>query len=79
MGFDARPGPGGAQVLGEGRPEDAKGAGLGTDLQLVATDEEFPFKDSVWRHRFGLAVANRLNGICVETAAGGNYTDPTIV
>lgn len=58
---------------------DPPATGLGTDLQLVATDEEFPFKDTVWRHRFGVAVANRLNGICVECAAGGDYTDPTII
>jgi hypothetical protein len=53
--------------------------GLGTGLQLVADDEEFPFKDTVWRNRFGIGAANRLNGICVECAAGGTYTDPTII
>ncbi|MCK5307171.1 MAG: hypothetical protein KAJ73_01035 [Zetaproteobacteria bacterium] len=58
---------------------DPADTGLGTDLRLVATDEEFPFKESVWRHRLGYAVANRLNGVCVEAAAGGSYTDPTIV
>ena len=58
---------------------DPEATGLGTDLQLVAKDEEFPFSESVWRHRFGYGVANRLNGICVETAAGGDYTDPTLV
>lgn len=58
---------------------DPEATGLGTDLQLVAEDEEFPFKDSVWRHRFGFGVANRLNGFVVECAAGGTYTDPTIV
>lgn len=58
---------------------DPADTGLPTDLTLVATDEEFPFETSTWRHRFGLAVANRLNGVCVEAAAGGSYTDPTIV
>lgn len=58
---------------------DPADTGLGTDLQIVAIDEEFPFKGAMWRHRFGFAVANRLNGICVEVAAGGTYTDPTIV
>lgn len=58
---------------------DPADTGLGTDLQLVAVDEEYPFKGSTWRHRFGVAVANRLNGIVVECATGGSYTDPTIV
>jgi len=58
---------------------DPPETGLGVDLQLVAEDEEFPFKESSWRHRFGFGVANRLNGVVVECAAGGSYTDPTIV
>lgn len=58
---------------------DPPATGLGTDLQIVAQDEEFPFRETTWRHRFGFGVANRLNGICVECAAGGTYTDPTIV
>jgi len=58
---------------------DPAETGLGTDLQLVARDEEFPFNESVWRHRFGFGVANRLNGIVVECSDGGSYTDPTIV
>jgi len=58
---------------------DPADTGLGTDLQLVAQDEEFPFSESTWRHRFGFGVANRLNGYVVEVAAGGSYTDPTLV
>lgn len=58
---------------------DPPETGLGTDLQLVAEDEEFPFKETTWRHRFGFGVANRLNGFVVECAAGGSYTDPTLV
>lgn len=58
---------------------DPADTGLGVDLQLVATNEEFPFMESIWRHRLGMGVANRLNGVCVEAAAGGSYTDPTIV
>ncbi len=57
---------------------DPAATGLGVNLQLVAEDEEFPFKDTTWRHRFGYGVGNRLNGIMVECAAGGSYTDPTI-
>lgn len=57
---------------------DPPATGLGSDLQLVVQDEEFPFRESIWRHRFGFGVANRLNGIVVEAAAGGSYTDPTL-
>jgi len=57
---------------------DPAATGLGTDLQLVAVDEEYPFRGSTWRHRFGFGVANRLNGFVVEVAAGGGYTDPTL-
>lgn len=57
---------------------DPPATGLGTDLQIVAQDEEFPFRETTWRHRMGFGVANRLNGVCVECAAGGDYTDPTI-
>lgn len=57
---------------------DPAETGLGAGLQLVAQDEEFPFKESIWRHRFGFGCGNRLSAICVETAAGGSYTDPTI-
>jgi hypothetical protein len=58
---------------------DPPATGLGSGLQMVSEDEEFPFKEMTWRHRFGYGVANRLNGIVVEAAAGGSYTDPTIV
>lgn len=59
---------------------DPAATGLGTDLQMVVPKgmEEFPFNETTWRHRFGFGVGNRLNGICVECAAGGTYTDPTI-
>ena len=57
---------------------DPADTGLGSDLSLVATDEEFPFSNSVWRHRFGFGVANRLAAHSLECAAGGSYTDPTL-
>jgi len=34
--------------------------------------------DSFWRHRMGYGVANRLNGVVMELAAGGTYTIPTV-
>jgi len=57
---------------------DPADTGLGMGLQLVAVDEEFPFKETVWRHRFGLGCGNRLNGVVMELGNGGTYTDPTI-
>ncbi len=57
---------------------DPADTGLGTDLQLVATDEEFPFRESIWRHRFGFGVANRLNGYALECAADSTYSNPTL-
>lgn len=56
---------------------DPADTGLGTGLQLVATDERFPFESSFWRHRFGFGVSNRLNGIVLELGTGGSYTVPT--
>lgn len=53
--------------------------GLGTDLQIVARDEVFPFKETTWRHIFGFGVANRLNGCVVECGVGGSYSNPTLV
>lgn len=51
--------------------------GLGSGLQLVATSDKFPFTSSFYSHRFGVAVANRLNGVVMEVANGGGYTVPT--
>jgi hypothetical protein len=56
---------------------DPPDTGLGDGLQLVANDAQFPFNDSVWRHRFGVGGGNRLNGVVMEVAAGGTYTVPT--
>lgn len=47
-------------------------------LHLVATQEEFPFNGSFWRNRFGLGVANRLNGVVLENGTGGTYSVPTL-
>jgi len=58
---------------------DPADTGLGTDLQLVAQDEEFPFRESIWRHRFGFGVANRLAACGTYVATGSTWTDPTLV
>lgn len=55
-------------------PEDT---GLGRGLQLVTTEEQFPFQASFWRHRFGFGCGNRLNGVVMELGTGGTYTIPT--
>jgi hypothetical protein len=56
---------------------DPADTGLGDGLQLVAEDMEFPFEESVWRHRFGIGCGNRLNGYVMEFGTGGTYTIPT--
>ncbi len=56
---------------------DEADTGLPTGLTLVATDDIYPLTKSTWRWRFGLGVANRLNGCIIEVASGGTYTVPT--
>lgn len=50
--------------------------GLGSGLQLVATNDKFPFSNSFYSHRFGVAASNRLNGVVLEVDTGGSYTVP---
>lgn len=59
------------------RRVDPADTGLGRGLQLVATDTEFPFESSFWRHRFGFGVSNRLNGVVMELGTGGSYSIPS--
>ncbi len=56
---------------------DPADTGLGSGLQLVATDMDFPFTTSHWRDRFGFGVANRLNGVVIELGTGGTYSVPS--
>ena len=56
---------------------DPADTGLGDGLQLVAMNEQFPFIDSVWRHRFGVGAGNRLNGVVMELGVGGTYSIPS--
>jgi hypothetical protein len=56
---------------------DPADTGLGTGLQLVANDADFPFVSSFWRHRFGVGVGNRLNGAVMELGTGGTYSVPS--
>lgn len=57
---------------------DPPDTGLGSGLQLIAKHGDTPFQESIWRNRFGFGVANRLNGMVVEVAAGGGFTAPTL-
>lgn len=59
------------------RRVDIAATGLGRDLQLVQTEVEVPFTSKLWRHRFGMGVGNRLNGVVMELGSGGTYTIPS--
>jgi hypothetical protein len=56
---------------------DLQATGLGKGLQMVAKDENHPFNNYVWRHRYGFGPADRRNGITMELATGGTYTVPS--
>lgn len=56
---------------------DPAATGLGRGLQLVARSEVYPFQDAFWRHRFGIGVSNRLNGVVLELGTGGSYSIPS--
>ena len=43
--------------------------GLGSGLQLVSTNSKYPFTESFYSHRFGVACANRLNGVAMIISA----------
>lgn len=57
--------------------QDPADTGLARGLSLIATNDKYPMEQSHWRRRFGLGVANRLNGAIMEVANGGSYTIPT--
>jgi hypothetical protein len=59
------------------RRVDPADTGLGRGLQLIVNEQQFPHQVAVYRHRFGLGVANRLNGVVMELGTGGTYTIPT--
>jgi len=62
---------------------DPAGTGLGNgELMLVSEDgadlsmTQYPFRESIWSHRFGFGVGNRLNGVIMQLTTGGSYTAP---
>lgn len=54
---------------------DPRDTGLGTGLQLVAKDMDYPLESSIWSLRFGYGVANRLNGVAMFISASA-WTTP---
>lgn len=56
---------------------DAADTGLGQGLQLVASNDKHVLQNTTYRNRFGIGVANRLNGVAFELNTGGTYTIPT--
>lgn len=57
---------------------DPADTGLPQGLQLVSTTDAYPLSDAQYRHRFGLGVGNRLNGVfCDLTDAAGTFAIPT--
>lgn len=57
---------------------DPPDTGLKPGLQLVIPRNiEAFFEESFWRHRYGLAVRNRLNGFALQLVASTTYTTPT--
>ncbi len=57
--------------------EDPAETGLAGGLNLVAQDENFPFRNSIYSHRFGFGAGNRLNGVALEFGTGGSYSVPS--
>lgn len=56
---------------------DPAETGLGSGLQLVAKESDFPILYNIWRLRFGIGASNRLNGYVQYVAGTASYTIPT--
>lgn len=56
---------------------DPADTGLGRGLQLVASQQLFPFQNAFYRNRFGFGAGNRLNGVVLEFGTGGSYSIPS--
>ena len=59
------------------RRVDPAETGLGTGLQLVVRDIDYPITTSSYEDRFGFGVGNRLNGVALQLVASTSYTAPT--
>lgn len=56
---------------------DPSDTGLQRGLHLKSTDLQSPLEASHYRHRFGVGVGNRLNGVVMQLAVGTAYEIPT--
>lgn len=56
---------------------DPADTGLPTGLTLVGSENDTPFIDAHYRHRYGFGAGNRLNGVCAQLVASTSYTIPT--
>jgi hypothetical protein len=57
---------------------DKAESGLGTGLQLVSQNDDYPLSDAQYRHRFGFGVGNRLNGAIMDLSnADSDYDVPS--
>lgn len=55
---------------------DIPEANLPSALTLVATDMTYPLTNRNYERRFGVGVANRLNGVVMQFKASGSYDIP---
>lgn len=55
---------------------DPADTGIAAGLTLVQTDRMFPLQNAHYRHRMGVGVANRLNGVVMQLKASGTYDIP---
>lgn len=56
---------------------DPADTGLQRGLHLKATDTQYPLEAAHYRHRFGVGVGNRLNGVVMQLAVGTAYAIPS--
>lgn len=57
---------------------DPAETGLGSGLQLVAKETDFPILYNIWRLRFGIGTSNRLNGYVLHITNSTSYTIPNV-
>jgi len=56
---------------------DPAATGLPRGLQPVADDPSYPIQTLEFRARYGMGVANRLNGVVIQFKTSGSYDIPT--
>lgn len=55
---------------------DPADTGLQRGLHLKSNDAQYPLEAAHYRHRFGVGVGNRLNGVVMQLAEGTAYVIP---